>query len=106
MAGLELPDCSKCPASPELREAWGCEKPAPAAVAWIPDDEGGVTEYFTCPKQCIPPSVGDFLERLEYMEKYSHTAPHFDELGERWRAFERYFREKVTQFEKLEKERG
>lgn len=93
-------NCSTCRLYPEKREQWGCDKPSQVAVKVIPGDDGEAWEYYSCPLRFIPASVCEFLERKAYMEKYPHTAPSFDQLGARWREFERYFDGKVDEFER------
>jgi hypothetical protein len=64
----------------------------------IPDDEGTPIEYWHCPMRFVTRSVGDFIERLDYIDQFPHTAPAFDERSERWRNMERYYYAALAEF--------
>jgi len=70
-------------------------------VKEIPDDEGETIEYFSCPMLFVPPSIWDFLEQLEYRDRFPHTAIPYHERDPRWVSAERYFLGKVAEFKKL-----
>lgn len=93
--------CAKCRRSPALREAWGCDAPAQAAVQVMEDDEGNEVEFMSCPLKFIPRCVNEFMEKRMYLEKYPHTAPAFDVEDSRYLAFDRYFTGKVNEFRSL-----
>lgn len=39
------------------------------------------------------------MERMEYQNRFPHTAKTFDDAGRRWHAFRRYLMAKVREFE-------
>ena len=72
----------------------------------IPDDEGNALEYMSCPLTFIPRSVHQFIEQRDWIEKYPHTAPRFEDVSERWRAMDRYYAGKFAEYRKLTERKG
>ncbi|MDR0307632.1 MAG: hypothetical protein LBI42_12460 [Chitinispirillales bacterium] len=56
-----------------MRESWGCDKPAPAAV-WEDPELG---EFFNCPLKFISETVVDWYEEYSYNQDFSAAAPAF-----------------------------
>lgn len=54
----------------------------------------------------VPASAWEFLEQLEYMEKYPHTAPAFHDQNPRFAAAKRYYLSKVSEYADMVKKDG
>ncbi len=65
-----------------------------------------MVEYFSCPLKFIPASVHDWWARFQDLEKYPHTAKSYDERGDRWHSFERYFTGKLDEYRQMMKRDG
>jgi hypothetical protein len=84
---------------------WGCDAEQATVPAEIDGDDGKVIEFGHCPLRFIGRSVADFVERFEDIERFPHTAKPYDERGERWHAFERYYRGKLAGIEQAMRRR-
>lgn len=78
---------------------WGCEAEQATVPAEMDGDNGEVIEYGHCPLRFVGRSVDDFINRFEYLERFPHTAKPYDELSDRWKAFEAYYRGKTAVYE-------
>ncbi|MDR2728507.1 MAG: hypothetical protein LBB56_05185 [Chitinispirillales bacterium] len=56
-----------------MREEWGCEDRAPAAV-W---EEPELGEFFNCPLKFISETVVDWYEEYSYYQDFAGAAPAF-----------------------------
>jgi len=56
-----------------MRDAWGCENPAPAAV-WEGPELG---EFFNCPLKFVSETVVDWYEEYSYYQDFAGAAPPF-----------------------------
>jgi len=72
----------------------------------IPDDEGNEIDYHSCPQLFIGSTIWDFMERLEYLDKYPHTAPAYDEQDARFASAKRYYLGKLNEYESLVRRDG
>ena len=70
--------CNGC----ERREELNCDMSDESGDSVLFSQYTG--EYNTCPLNYISPSVSDFLQRYEYLEKYPSAAPSYDEVSSRY----------------------
>lgn len=72
----------------------------------MPNGEGGEDVYFSCPRKFIPSEIWDFLEQLEYLDKYPHTAPAYHDQDPRFANCKRYYLGKVSEYTALVEREG
>lgn len=60
-------------------------------------------EYFSCPLLFIPRTVNEFLDMRNYLEKFPHTAPAYNDRDPRYVAFDGYFSSKLAEYSEMVK---
>jgi hypothetical protein len=91
--GLDTFKCSAC--SSIMREKRMCDgvENSETPVFYHPD----IGEFYKCPMRFIPNSIGSFIERYNFYEKYPNAMKSFEETNPRyWKA--------VTLFEQFKTE--
>jgi hypothetical protein len=75
-------------------------------VQEIPDDDGDMVGYYSCPRLWLNNVLDEFFERREYLQKYPHTADSFGDANPRYIAWDRYYSAKCNEFLALAKREG
>jgi len=94
----DMGNCSKCDINPKLKDAWGCRKPAAMRRPTFNDIIGKVHyRYRSCPKCFVPVVVWDFIEYMDWCEKFRVSMPRPENVSARfyqaWQFYEAKFAE-------------
>lgn len=69
----------------------------------IPNDEGDIEKFLSCPMLFIPATVREWFNWFQYNEDHPHVKPPYWDLSERYKGFEIYYKSHVADFSEMVK---
>jgi hypothetical protein len=89
-------NCESCKVSPELKEAFGCDKPTQDPSQWL--DEDG--QWFNCPIKFVSDDSKEFIQEYDSYKdngsmplKYNEQSHKYLEAKRTYEFFEQKYRE-------------
>lgn len=87
-AGLYKQSCSECRLDENKKTEWGCTGKArmwtPHGLAQI-EVRGTIWRLWSCPVKFIPRNIIDFVQEVQYAERFRAVMPSWKDLGTRFR---------------------